>query len=115
MPRIPKATDFSVKVEGIGTFTFARRTMADEIAIQREYAIIIDGVENPTDWLRAVGGWLSAFRVLTVRAPDGWDLDAMDPLDPDTYTRMFQVFEALTEQERSFRRKPEPAGQGAGA
>lgn len=114
MARIAKDTDFTVKVDGVGTFTFGRRTMRDEIAIQVEYARIIDGVE-PTAWLQAVGGWLSVLRTLTVRAPEGWDLDTMDPLDDETYARLSKVYETLAEQERSFRRGPKPAGQGSGA
>ena len=114
MPRIAKETDFTVKVDGVGTFTFGRRTMRDEIAIQVEYARIIDGVE-PTAWLQAVGGWLSVLRTLTVRAPEGWDLDTMDPLDDETYARLSKVYEALVDQERSFRCGSKPAGQGSGA
>lgn len=102
MPRIAKETDFTVQVDGVGTFTFGRRTMRDEIAIQVEYARIIDGVE-PTAWLQAVGGWLSVLRTMTVRAPDGWDLDAMDPLDDETYARISKVYEAFVEKERFFR------------
>lgn len=114
MPRTAKENDFTVKVDGVGTFTFGRRTMRDEITIQVEYARIIDGVE-PTAWLQALGGWLSVLRTLTVRAPDGWDLDAMDPLDTETYARLNKVYEALVEQERSFRRGSKPASQGSGA
>ena len=114
MPRIAKETDFTVQVDGVGTFTFGRRTMRDEIAIQVEYARIIDGVE-PTAWLQAVGGWLSVLRTLTVRAPDGWDLDNMDPLDDQTYANLSKVYETLSERERSFRRGSKQAGEGNGA
>lgn len=114
MARAPKETDFVVPVEGVGQFTFARRTMGDEVKIQVEYARIIDGAE-PTSWLQAVGGWLSTLKVLTVRAPAGWDLDELDPLDPETYAKLDSVYGGLSEKERSFRRKPEPASQGTGA
>lgn len=114
MARSPKDTDFSVTVKGIGTFTFGRRAMRDEIDIQVEYARIIDGVA-PTAWLASVAGWIAAFRVLTVRAPADWDIDGMDPSDNETYAKMFKVFTALIEQERSFRRKPESASEGSGA
>ena len=114
MARKPNDTDFIVKAPGIGTFTFARRTMRDEIAIQVEFARIIDGVE-PTSWLQAVGGWISVFRVLTVRAPEEWDIDGMDPTDPETYAKMRQVYEALSEKEGTFRRKPEPSSEAVGA
>lgn len=113
MARIPKETDFTVDVEGVGKFTFARRTMRDELAIQREYADILGGVE-PTDWLAIIAGWFSTFRVLIVYAPSDWSLDDMDPLDPATYQKLAKVHKALTEKERSFRPGLEQAGQGSG-
>lgn len=83
--------------------------MRDEISIQVEFARIIDGVE-PTAWLQAVGGWLSALRVMTVRAPAGWDLDEMDPLDDETYAKLSLVYTTFVEKERSFRRSKNLGG-----
>lgn len=114
MARQAKDSDFVVKVEGVGSFTFGRRAMRDEIAIQVEYARIIDGVA-PTEWLSLVGGWISSLRVLTVRAPDGWDLEALDPFDKETYTKLNRVHAALLEKEQSFRRKPELASEASSA
>jgi len=114
MARNPKESDFVVQVEGVGQFTFARRTMRDEISIQVEYARIIDGAE-PTGWLQAVGGWISTLKVLTVRSPEGWDLDTLDPLDPDTYAKMDAVYGGLSARERSFRRKSAEASEGNGS
>lgn len=108
MARKAQETDFTVDVEDVGTFTFGRRTMADEIRVQVEYARIIEGVE-PTNWLQIVGGWLSALRVLTVRAPAGWDVDALDPLDDETYAKLGKVHGALTTQEATFRSGKKPA------
>lgn len=113
MSRIPKDSDFTVDVEGVGRFTFARRTMRDELAIQREYSDILQGV-IPTDWLATVGGWMSTLRVLTVHAPTDWVLDDLDPTDTATYEKMVRVHSALVEKERSFRCGSEPAGQGSG-
>lgn len=114
MKRTPKETDFVVPVEGIGTFTFARRTMRDEIDIQREYARIVDGV-TPTAWLEAVGGWMSVLTALTVRAPTGWDIESMDPTDDETYSKLSRVYESLRDKERSFRRKPTEQSEVSGA
>lgn len=102
MNRTPRSSDFEVLVEGVGTFLFARRTLADEIVIQREYARIIDGV-TPTEWLATMAGWLSVLRTITLRAPAGWDLDALDPLDPESYEKLFKVYTALRDKEGSFR------------
>lgn len=111
MARKGSTTDFDVPVDGIGTFTFGRRKLADEIAIQVEYARIIDGVQ-PTDWLALVAGWISALKVLTVRAPAGWDIDEMDPLDDDTYAKLMQVHAKLVEKERSFRAGSQAGSEG---
>ena len=111
MARTAQDTDFVVKVEGVGSFTFGKRTMRDEIAIQVEFARIIDGVE-PTAWLQTVGGWLSTLRVLTVRAPAGFAADDLDPLDDDTYATLGKVYDALAEQERSFRRQKNGGSKG---
>lgn len=113
MARKGHTTDFDVPVEGIGTFTFGRRKLADEIAIQVEYARIIDGVQ-PTEWLALVAGWISALKVLTVRAPADWDVEEMDPLDDDTYAKLMKVHAALVDKERSFRSGAKAGGQGAG-
>lgn len=114
MARAAQTTDFIVPVDGVGTFTFGKRTMRDEIAIQVEFARLIDGVE-PTAWLQAVCGWMSVLKVLTVRAPDGWDLDGADPLEDETYARLSRVYESLVDQERSFRRGPKLASEASGA
>lgn len=102
MSRKSAIDDFNVSVDGIGNFVFARRTMRDEMKIQVEYARYIDGV-TPTDWLASVAGWMAALGVLTVSAPEGWDIDEMDPLDNDSYTKMATVYSTLVKQERSFR------------
>lgn len=114
MARKPQPNDFTVDVPDVGTFTFAHRTMRDEIAIQVEYARIIDGVEA-TEWLQTVGGWISVFRVLTVRAPADWILDEMDPLENETYAKMNAVYEVLREKEDSFRGGAKPKGEGRSA
>lgn len=115
MARTPSDTDFVVPVEGEGNFTFARRTMQYEIDIQVEYAKMIDGA-TPTDWLATMCGWIATLRILTVRAPAGWDIDKMDPLEDDTYARIMKVNRALNAKEGSFRRKSAvgsaPSGQG---
>lgn len=110
MARSPDATDFTVDVEGIGTFTFGRRRLADEVKIQVEYARLTEGVQ-PTPWLDLVATWLATLKILTVRAPDDWDIDEMDPLDEGTYSRLMKVHAALREKEDSFRRGAKQAGK----
>lgn len=114
MSRKPSATDFVVTVPDVGRFTFAKRTMRDEIAIQVKYAEMIDGV-TPTDWLVTVCGMLAALSVLTVSAPEDWDIEEFDPGDSETYRKLGLVFNALSAKEDDFRRSKSEAGKASGA
>lgn len=112
--RKPAENDFTVDVEGVGTFRFGRRTMRDQINIEVEYARIIDGTKA-TAWLQTVGGWLSDLRVLTVMAPKDWDIDNMNPLEDETYATLAKVHKALAAKEVEFRLRPKQASQAEGA
>lgn len=114
MKRQPQASDFYETVEGIGRFRFAKRTMKLEMEIQREYASLAGGVD-PTAWLITLAEYLSTLRVLTVDGPEGWDMDNMDPLDEDTYTKISKVFNALREREERFRGNTGKGREGQGA
>lgn len=109
-----KASDFVVPVEGIGSFTFGKRTLRDDIAIAAEYSRLTEGVETPTEWLAFISGCVSALTVLTVSAPDGWVLDEIDPLSEDGYASIVKVHSALRSAEIRFRGGVKPAQVGAG-
>lgn len=111
--RTPAPTDFFLDVDGVGNFRFAKRTMRDEMRIAAEYSRLTEGVTTPTEYLALVAGWLSVLSVLTVSAPAGWDLEGMDPLEEESYTKLSRVYEALREKEGSFRRGPNQAGPSA--
>lgn len=90
-----------VVVPGIGTFRFRHRTLKDELRIGVEYSRLTEDVESPTKWLAVLATIIATLSVLTVRAPDGWDIEAMDPLDPETYLRLVAVHNALIAAERA--------------
>ena len=113
MARVPHNTDFVADVEGIGTFVFGRRKMADHVKIQVEYARLTEGVE-PTPWLESVATWLAVLKILTVRAPDDFDLDELDPLDDETYAKLLKIYACLRAKEDSFRRGSVASSQGDG-
>lgn len=113
MARAAHSTDFNLTVEGVGIFVFGRRTLGDQIKINVEFARLIEGVE-PTAWLDTVGTWLSTLKVLMVRCPEEFVVDDLDPLDDNTYAKLKLIYQALVEQERSFRRKPVPPGPPSG-
>lgn len=115
--RPSSSTDFTVTVDGIGDFVFAKRVMRDEMKIQAEYRRMTDGLDDPGSELSLVATWLAALKVLMVRSPvKMWeDVESVDPLDPDTYSSLMRIYEALREKERSFRpgKGADSAGTGA--
>lgn len=117
--RTPAATDFFIDVPDVGRFSFARRKLDDEMKIAVEYSLMTQGIATPSDWLGIMAGAVSQLRVLTVTAPDGWDVDEMDPLDEDTYAKIIKVHRALREKEHSFRKGAvapvQASGQGNSA
>lgn len=114
MNRPAAATDFHVDVPNVGTFSFAKRMLRDELRIAAEYSRLTEGVETPTEWLQLVGGWIAALTVLTVSAPAGWNIETMDPLDRDTYNKLREVHSALRAKEESFRAGAAKAGSAPG-
>jgi hypothetical protein len=106
MAREEQATDYVVPVKGVGDFRFGRRTMRDQMKIQAEYSRLTEGIETPTEFFAVIAGAMATLKVLTVTAPDGWDIDEMDPLEEDTYNNLVAVHAALRQKEESFRTKP---------
>lgn len=106
------SNDYSVAVEGLGNFTFARRKLSDELRVQAEHSRIVDGVE-PTVWLHNLATWMSTLRVLMVSAPMGWDLEELDPLENDTFEQINAVYMAMRAKEDSFRKKSGKGSEGA--
>lgn len=113
MTRPSAKTDFFEDIPGIGNFSFARRSMRDELRIAAEYSRLTEGVEKPTDWLHIVATWISTLSVLTVTAPPGWDIEAMDPLDQESYDKLLAVHTALRVKEDSFRSSKSANSQAA--
>lgn len=106
---------YTKTIEGVGQFTWRiPRSMKDELAIAAEFSRITEGVERPTPWLSSMAEMLSVLKVLTIEQPDDWDIDGMDPLEPETYKKITEVFGALTAAEGRFRGKREGDRQADG-
>ena len=104
MTREIVGTTFEEHVEGIGSFTFARRTMRAEFRINAEYARLTEGVSPVPDQLHVSADAVATLKILTVKAPDGWNIDDLDPLETDSYVKILTVWRALRAREDAFRK-----------
>lgn len=108
---------FTVAVEGVGTFQFRRRTMRDELRILAAQERLMEGLDLVSTIFQQTTRAFASLEILTVQAPDGWDLMALDPLDPDTFDVIGRVWRGLRDAEVRFRdeRRGQSPGAGAGA
>jgi len=112
MARVASPGDFTVAVEGLGDFTFGRRTMRDEFAIAAEYSRLTEGEADPESRLAYLARAYAALKVLLVSGHDGWKVTELEPQENASYTQMELVYEALCVKEADFRKKPGAVGQG---
>lgn len=105
------AATFNVDVDGIGAFTFYKRTLRQQFKIEAEASRVLGGpIED--DVLKMGAGAYATLLVLTVEAPEGWDLDGFDPLNDDDTVKIFAVHRRLREVEAGFRAGSGGAGKG---
>ena len=106
---------FEVDVEDIGKFVFRKRNMRAQIEIEAEYSRLTEGVQVITAFLGDISSKTADLKVLTLKAPDGWDVDELDAWDDDSFEKLAKVWSALRDKEASFRAKPGgPEGDGEG-
>lgn len=114
-----------VPVKGVGVFTFAHRSMGNQIAIECEYSRLTEGLHAPTEFLGRLAQTVADLTVLTISAPKDWGsrpdgtrtdvLSEMDAFDPETFDLITRVWSALSDKEAAFRQGRKPQGGGAPA
>lgn len=107
---------FVVAVPDLGAFEIKRRTLAVQMAIHSELNRLTEGqaLNSLADWYIDVCGLIAELRVLIVKKPDGWDLEALDPLE-DGYDTLRAIYRAIRDQENRFRAERKGAqAPGAG-
>ena len=90
-------------VEGIGEFTFLKRTLNVEAKIEAE-TIRMTGGPTESFELRQFCRAVTTLRHLLVTAPEGWSLEEADPLDPAAMVSI-KVFGGLRKAEDEFRQR----------
>ena len=105
---------FVVNVPSQGDFTFRVRTLFDEVKIEAE-ALRITGGPTGDVGLRTLAHMLAGLSVLTVSAPEDWDIEAIDPLAPDAAAPVRAVWKELRAAEEKVRGRRQPERPAAGA
>jgi hypothetical protein len=105
---------FTLPVEGVGVFTFAKRTMRAHLAVEVEYSRLTEGVETITKFCGDVASAMADLKVLTVSAPKGWDVEELDAADDESFNLLMKVWSAFREREVTFRKGAQAPGAGAG-
>jgi hypothetical protein len=115
---------FPLEVPGVGSFTFRRRTLADDLAIQAHYDRLCGGVTSPSSYLDTMATALATYRVLaaswpgqTKAAGDPWApamVEQMDLLDDDRTGQLLKVYGALSAREDEFRPPAKRRGAAPG-
>lgn len=108
--------DFTAEVEGLGTFGFRERTMRMGYRVEEEVLKILGGTaSHPLIYMETKK--FAELSLLTVQAPDGWNIETLDHLDEDDRKLLTQVWEAFRSAEDTFRagRREKRSGARAGA
>ncbi len=113
-----KDTDFTVSVEGVGDFRYARRTLGDNLKIRSEFLRLLDGMAPDADQeLSLFSNVFATHRVLCVSAPGGWeDLASLgEGQDGGNIMKVLALWDKIGEAEYSFRQGPNSKSKEAGA
>jgi len=99
-------TIIPVPVDGIGTFSFRRRTIGDEIKIQAAYDAMVGGLAEPSSYLDNLATAVATYTVLANSWPEGWapaEVKEMDAVMSDRITDLIRIHGALCLREDEFR------------
>ena len=110
-----KPETYVIDLEGVGQFEVFRLTQRQRLRVLTEQARLTEGVEDLPESLLREAAITAAVKALVVKAPDGWDVDSIDPLDEDgSYSAMQRLYAAISEREQRFRGKTATQGAGPG-
>lgn len=107
--------NYQIVVDGVGAFEVRRHTMITHAKIGSEFNRLTEGQSEVSNFFGRFCMVFSTLKSLLVSAPTGWDLEALDPTDPDAFDQMYRLFDQIMEKEKFFRSGGQQDGQEAGA
>lgn len=110
-----KNETYVIDLDGVGQFEVLRVTQRQRLRVMTEQARLTEGLDELPESLLEEASITAAVKALVVKAPDGWDVDLIDPLDEDgSYSAMKRLYAAISEREQRFRGKTANQASGAG-
>lgn len=117
MNRPASPNDFSIDVDGLGTFIFGRRTGRDRFRIAADYHRLTEGLEVGDSEFGLAAEALATIKALLVEGPAEimamLDLDAPADTSAEADAKLLRVFFALRQKELSFRPRKGEGSQAA--
>lgn len=108
--RKPSENDYTVELEGVGSFVYGQRTIGDFLAIRRRFTELTDGSEDP--YVTTIASITAVHERMCVSCPEGWE-NLMDmPLSGrnDIIQKLLELDRLIGEKENSFRQDTQVKG-----
>lgn len=108
--RKPSDTDYTIDLDGVGTFRYAQRTIGDFIAIRKRYIEITADSEDP--YVVNLASAIAVHEQMCVSCPEGWEDLTKLPFDMEgkVIAQLFELDRKIGEAENSFRKGQGTAG-----
>lgn len=111
--REASATDFFVDLPGIGTFRYSRRTIADRLAIRRDYLRYVQEFADDDPDLSLYAALIATHEVLCVECPPGWE--SIAALPAEQIDNAFALGALIKAREEAIAKGAEKSGPADGA
>lgn len=100
-----KSRTHTVDVDGVGQFEFHHRTLTLQVGVEAILNRMLDGPVSD-EKLLYVARAISTVKKLAIKWPEGFDLEAIDPIDENEVGSVLKAYGGLLEAEANFRRRP---------
>lgn len=98
-----KARTHVVDVEGVGQFEFQHRTLTLQVGVEAIMNRMLDGPVSD-ERLLYVARAIATIKKLAIKVPEGFDLEAIDPIDENEVEGVLKAYGGLLDAEATFRR-----------
>lgn len=111
--REASANDFFVDLPDVGTFRYSRRTIADRLAIRRDYLRYVQEFGDDDPDLSLYAALIATHEVLCVECPPGWE--SIAALPAEQLNNAFALGALIKAKEEALAKGAEKSGASDGS